>query len=165
MDCGVCLESRKKDDFTILPCSHSICNECFPKIRVPVCPFCRSKYGNSNDRYYDEIDDEFFEFDFNIIYYSDDEMLYSQRTRRRNRRRQFRRNNNPRPRRITNNIPTNIFHVPNLNIDHIYIPPPNNHNNTKTKRKFKENGKRRSKTSNSWNYRQLQTNLNISQSY
>ena len=164
MDCGVCLENRKKDNFTILPCNHSVCNECFPKIRVPVCPFCRSKYGNSNDRYYDEIDDELFDFDFNIIYYSDDEIMHSQRTHRRNRRRQFRRNDNPRPRRITNNIPTNIFYVPNLNIDHIYTPP-NTYTNTKTKRKFKENGKRRTKTSNSWNYRQLQTNLNISQSY
>ena len=73
MDCGVCLEQKEEDNFTILPCNHKVCNVCFPKIRVPVCPFCRCKYGNSNDRYYNEIDDELFEFDFNIIYFSDDE--------------------------------------------------------------------------------------------
>lgn len=163
MDCGVCLEQKEEDNFTILPCNHKVCNVCFPKIRVPVCPFCRCKYGNSNDRYYNEIDDELFEFDFNIIYFSDDEELLSQRNRRRNRRRQYRRNHNPRPRRQTNHNPINIIHLPHINLDHIIQLQETPSINTKTKRKFKNNGKRRVKTSNSWNYRNLQNN--ISQSY
>ena len=172
MDCGICYDKKGLEEFTELPCSHKVCNTCFPKIRVPVCPFCRQKYGNNNERYYNEIDNEFddlLDLDFDILYFSDDEHSYSQRTQRRNRRRQFRRNHNPRPRQITNNIPTNIFYLPNINIEHIYNPPTttqtSTHNNTKNKRKFKNNGKRRAKTSNNWNYRNLQTNLFISQSY
>jgi hypothetical protein len=169
MDCGICLENKKDDDFTDLPCNHRVCNECYPKIRVPVCPFCRQKYGNTNNKYYDEIDNELldFEFDFDILYFSDDEYALSQRTHRRNRRRQFRRNHNPRQRQITNNIPTNIFYLPNINIDHIYNPESTQttHHNTKPKRKFKNNGKRRTKTSNTWNYRNLQSNIFVSQSY
>ena len=162
MDCGVCLEKKEDDKFTTLPCNHKVCNVCFPKIRVPVCPFCRSRYGNNNERFYDEID-ELFEFNFNILYFSDDDELLSQRNRRRNRRRQYRLNHNPRPRRTTNHIPLNIIHVPNINIDHIISIPETTHTNTKQKRKFKNNGKRRVKTANSWNYRNLQNN--ISQSY
>jgi hypothetical protein len=163
MDCGVCLENKIEDNFTILPCNHKVCNECFPKIRVPVCPFCRHKYGNTNDRYYNEIDDELFDFQVDIVYFSDDEELYSQRTHRRNRRRQSRRNRNPRARQPTNHTPINIIHLPNINIDNIINIPEISHPNTKPKRKFKNNGKRRVKTANSWNFRNLQNN--ISQSY
>ncbi len=164
MDCGVCLENKNEESFTTLPCNHKVCNECFPKIRVPVCPYCRHKYGNTNNKYYDEIDDEMFDFQVDIVYFSDDEELYSQRTRRRNRRRQYRHNNNPRPRQQTNNTPINIVHLPNINIDNILSNREISHSNTKIKRKLKSDGKRRQKNANTWNYRNLQNNI-ISQSY
>jgi hypothetical protein len=159
MDCGVCLESRNETFYTTLPCEHKVCNECFPKIRVPVCPFCRHKYGNTSDKHYNEIDEE-FDFDFNIVYYSEDEYTFeSERSRRRTRRR--RRANPGRPRQVTNETPVNIFiiepqEVPNVEPSYV---------NTKEKRIFKNNDKRRNKKNNSWNQRRLQVNLAVSQSY
>lgn len=165
MECGICLESRDDKDYTILPCKHKVCNECFPKIIVPKCPFCRTQYANNNNRYYDEIDDEMFEIDLDVFYFSDDSFFESERSRRRVRRR--RRNNiRPRPRQITTNTPVNIY-ILNENIENntenntennlVYV-------NTKTKRVFKNNEKRRNKKNNNWNHRNLQRNL-ISRSY
>lgn len=157
MECGVCLECKDESLYTTLPCDHKVCNECFPKIRVPVCPFCRHAYGNTSNKYYDEIDDE-FDFDFNIVYFSDDEYTFeTERSRRRRRRR--RTNVIGRPRQNTNETPVNVFIATNT------ITPEVTHVNTKQKRNFKNNEKRRNKKNNSWNYRNLQVNLTISRSY
>ena len=140
-----------------------MCNDCFPKIRIPVCPFCRAKYGNNNNKYYNEIDHEFFdiEFDIDIVYYSDDNESYN--TSRTNRRRRRRRHHNlrPRPRQITPQTPVNIFIIDNPIED--TNNEPEIHSNTKPKRTFKRNEKRRNNVNNSWNFRNLQSN--ISQSY
>ena len=31
MECGVCLDTKTDTEFTILPCTHKVCSECFPK--------------------------------------------------------------------------------------------------------------------------------------
>ncbi len=164
MECGICLESRDDKDYTILPCQHKVCNECFPKIIVPKCPFCRTQYANNNNRYYDEIDDEMFEIDLDVFYFSDDSFFESERSRRRVRRR--RRNNiRPRPRQITTNTPVNIYILNENNTENIENTENNLvYVNTKTKRVFKNNEKRRNKKNNNWNHRNLQRNL-ISRSY
>lgn len=157
MDCGVCLDNKDKDDFTVLPCNHTVCNECFPKIRIPVCPFCRHKYGNTNNKYYDEILNEEFEIDLDIFYFSDDMEVYqSPRTRRRRQRRQT--NPRPRPRQTTSIVPVNIFVLEQENEPEQSEPIRN-----KKIKKPKRNQQRRNHINNSWNYRNLQSN--ISQSY
>ena len=164
MECGVCLDTKTDTDFTILPCTHKVCSECFPKIKIPKCPFCRAKYGNVNNKYYDEIDDDMFEIelDFDMLYYSDGDYQTSRIHRRRRRRRYRNENIRPRPRQITPSIPVNIFVIQE---DEQEVNDTNNNEriNVKKKRKFKNNEKRRNKVNNSWNYRRIQTN--ISQSY
>ena len=164
MDCGVCLDTKVDTEFTTLPCNHKVCNDCFPRIRVPVCPFCRAKYGNTNNKYYNEIDDENLdfdlEFDFDILYFSDNESYESSRTNRRRRRRRYQHTNaRPRPRQITSSAPVNVFIIGEP------LERPNNNDNKpkKNKRVFKRNEKRRNNINNSWNHRNLQSN--ISQSY
>ena len=164
MECGVCLDTKTDTEFTILPCTHKVCSECFPKIKIPKCPFCRAKYGNVNNKYYDEIDDDMFEIelDFDMLYYSDGDYQTSRIHRRRRRRRYRNENIRPRPRQITPSIPVNIFVIQE---DEQEVNDTNNNEriNIKKKRKFKNNEKRRNKVNNSWNYRRIQTN--ISQSY
>ena len=164
MECGVCLDTKTDTEFTLLPCTHKVCSECFPKIKIPKCPFCRAKYGNVNNKYYDEIDDDMFEIelDFDMLYYSDGDYQTSRIHRRRRRRRYRNENIRPRPRQITPSIPVNIFVIQE---DEQEINDTNNNEriNIKKKRKFKNNEKRRNKVNNNWNYRRIQTN--ISQSY
>lgn len=164
MECGVCLDTKTDTEFTILPCTHKVCSECFPKIKIPKCPFCRAKYGNDNNKYYDEIDDDMFEIelDFDMLYYSDGDYQTSRIHRRRRRRRYRNENIRPRPRQITPSIPVNIFVIQEGERE---VNDTNNNEriNIKKKRKFKNNEKRRNKVNNSWNYRRIQTN--ISQSY
>lgn len=38
MECGICFEEKKT---FILQCKHSVCLDCYPKIRF--CPFCRKE--------------------------------------------------------------------------------------------------------------------------
>lgn len=164
MECGVCLDTKDDTEFTVLPCNHSVCNECFPKIRVPKCPFCRAKYGNTNNKYYDEIDDDIFEFemDYDMLYFSDSD-YQSSRTNRRRRRRRYRTENlRPRPRQITSSTPINIFIIQD-NHQELNNPENTQSLNTKQKRKFKNNEKRRNKVNHSWNH--LRNQINISQSY
>ena len=164
MECGVCLDTKTDTDFTILPCTHKVCSECFPKIKIPKCPFCRAKYGNVNNKYYDEIDDDMFEIelDFDMLYYSDGDYQTSRIHRRRRRRRYRNENIRPRPRQITPSITVNIFFIQE---DEQEVNDTNNNEriNIKKKRKFKNNEKRRNKVNNSWNHRRNQ--INISQSY
>ncbi len=159
MECGVCLDKKNENEFTTLPCNHQFCTTCISKIVVPKCPYCRAQYGNDNHKYYNEIDDEEFEFDFNIVYFSDDDELYeSSRSRRRGRRRRHE-NPRPRPRQTTSAIPVNIF----------VIEPEENIENTENvivnhrKKNPKYNERRKNNINNTWNHRRLQTN--ISQSY
>lgn len=164
MECGVCLDTKTDTEFTILPCNHKVCSECFPKIKVPKCPFCRAQYGNINNKYYDEIDDDMFEIelDFDMLYYSDGNYQSSRINRRRRRRRYRNENIRPRPRQITPSIPVNIFIIQEDNQEPVEREN-NERVNIKKKRKFKNNEKRRNKVNNSWNNRRNQTN--ISQSY
>jgi hypothetical protein len=160
MDCGVCLDTKVDTEFTTLPCNHKVCNECFPRIKVPVCPFCRAKYGNNNSRYYDEIDDE-FELDFDILYFSDNDSYETSRTNRRRRRRRYQHSNaRQRPRQIASSVPINIFIIGE---PQELESEGSEENKTKIKRVFKRNENKRNKKNNSWNHRNLQTN--ISQSY
>jgi hypothetical protein len=41
MECPVCLEETKP---VFLPCSHHVCDACFPKLRKHTCPICRANY-------------------------------------------------------------------------------------------------------------------------
>ena len=102
MECGICLEQKNDNDFTILPCTHKFCTICISKIVIPKCPYCRAQYGNNNNRYYDEIDDEDFEFDVEMVYFSDDS-YHSPRINRRRRRRRRQPNPRPRPRQDKEN--------------------------------------------------------------
>lgn len=159
MECEICYSHKCNNDFIKLPCDHELCNECFPKIMNGKCPFCRFKFSNTNQQYYNEIDNE-IDLEIDILYYSEDENQLTSRQRRRRRRNyniyNNRNNRNNRPRNITSNIPIEIFifdeETPNQE-------PTTQSLNTKTKRVFKQNGKRRNKKNNRWNQLRLQQNI------
>ena len=47
INCGICYEDIETNKFNTLPCMHKICNNCFPKIRGTLCPFCRNPFRAS----------------------------------------------------------------------------------------------------------------------
>jgi len=47
INCGICYEDIETNNFNTLPCKHKICNNCFPKIRGTLCPFCRNPFRAS----------------------------------------------------------------------------------------------------------------------
>jgi hypothetical protein len=162
MECEICYSTKNDNNFVKLPCNHSLCNECFPKLINGKCPFCRHQFSNTNERYYNEMDEE-FDLEIDIIYYSEDEDQLTSRQRRRRRRDYNTYNNvNSRQRNITSDIPLEIFifdqqDTPNQEQEQeqetvIY-------HNTKNKRVFKNNNTKRNKKNNRWNQLRLQQNI------
>lgn len=45
--CHICWEQKKCESFEFLPCEHSLCGECYKKMRNHLCPFCRQPYKRS----------------------------------------------------------------------------------------------------------------------
>ena len=43
MDCGICMESNKKD-IEHLICGHYLCKCCFDRLVNNICPYCRTKF-------------------------------------------------------------------------------------------------------------------------
>tara|TARA_B100000401_G_C52767126_1_gene701288 strand:+ start:671 stop:1162 length:492 start_codon:yes stop_codon:yes gene_type:complete len=96
INCGVCYEDLKSEQFEILKCSHKICKKCHPKLVKLECPFCRTPF--------DKVEQVFH---VNTIQNSTNlqdqlsalENQYDERLERRRERRQNRRQNrNSRPR-------------------------------------------------------------------
>ena len=45
--CGICYEEKEFNHFKILDCNHKVCKQCFPKIKNPLCPFCRQPFSSN----------------------------------------------------------------------------------------------------------------------
>ena len=41
MECNICYEYKKDNQMHNLECKHSLCKECYHKLRNNTCPFCR----------------------------------------------------------------------------------------------------------------------------
>jgi hypothetical protein len=41
MECNICYEHKKGHQIKTLECMHSLCKECYNKLRNNTCPFCR----------------------------------------------------------------------------------------------------------------------------
>lgn len=41
MECHICYEDKKEHQMKKLDCKHSLCKDCFNKLRNNTCPFCR----------------------------------------------------------------------------------------------------------------------------
>jgi hypothetical protein len=156
-ECLICTESTPITDFNTLPCNHKLCKECFPKIKTPMCPFCRSPYG--------EIDTEVFQNDFDIPFFVDFEVevelvrFLTPRQRRRQTQRRRRSMNRRRVpiRRVNHTVPTQILDATNLNITDPQSPPPPI--KTKYSKKRNKNEKKRIITANNYNYLRNQQNI------
>lgn len=159
MECEICYSHKQDNDFVKLPCNHSLCNICFPKLINGCCPFCRYKFSNTNERYYNEVDQE-FDLEFEVLYYSEEDDIPLSSRQRRRRRRNYNHTINSRPRNISNNTPTQIFIFEESNNQ--IIEPQRIFHNTKSKRVFKNNEKRRNKKNNTWNQLRLQNNISNS---
>jgi len=48
-ECGVCYEEKRLKH---LPCSHSLCNECYSKLLSDHCPYCRRRFRISDKERY-----------------------------------------------------------------------------------------------------------------
>ena len=152
-ECLICTESTLITDFNTLPCNHKLCKECFPRIKIPMCPFCRAPYG--------EIDTEVFQNDFDIPFFVDFEVevelvrFLTPRQRRRQTQRRRRSMNRRRIplRRVNLTLPTQILDATNLNI----IDPPSPPIKTKYSKKRNKNEKKRIITAN--NYLRNQQNI------
>ena len=159
-ECSICTELTPLTDFNTLPCNHKLCKNCFPKIRIPMCPFCRAPYGDVEK---DEIILEdpdlslFVDFEVEIELVS----FLSSRQRRRIRQRRRRSINRQRPplRRVVHNNPMQVININNVTIE--------SQNNTtdrpeikqKYKKKRNRNEKKRIITSNNYNDRRNQQNI------
>lgn len=163
-DCPVCLDSFNIPSFNILPCNHKICQICYPKIRVPICPLCRQPYGDTNHLDFDNYNTEqtlFIEIEYDFI----DFLSPRQRRRQRNRRQL---QNRPRPRRLTPLEPISLIQIDNLVIEDNIIPPisptsPINQRRYRKKipnhKRIKQNHKRRNNVSNTFNDLRNQQNF------
>ena len=45
--CGICYEEKEFNHFKILDCNHKVCKQCFPRIKNPLCPFCRQPFSSN----------------------------------------------------------------------------------------------------------------------
>ena len=50
MDCIICMEGKKNEDFVSLACNHQLCKECLQKLLRNQCPFCRKEILYKDDR-------------------------------------------------------------------------------------------------------------------
>ena len=48
--CGICYEEKNLNHFKILECNHKVCKQCFPRIKNPLCPFCRQPFISNRRR-------------------------------------------------------------------------------------------------------------------
>lgn len=163
-ECPVCLDSICSSKFNLLPCQHKVCQECYPRIRIPICPLCRAPYGDTHQFDYDfdelpiviEIEYDFLDF-----------LSPRQRRRQRNRRQLQQR---PRPRRLTSLEPISIIHIDSSNLiieDNILPPisPTSPIQNRRYRKKLpqhkriKQNQKRRNNVSNTYNSLRNQQNF------
>ena len=157
-ECSICTELTPLTDFNTLPCNHKLCKDCFPKIRIPMCPFCRAPYGDieKDEIIHDDPDLSLFvDFEVEIELVS----FLSSRQRRRIRQRRRRSINRRRPplRRVNHTIPTQILNSEELNIIDPQIPPPQI--KQKYNKKRTKNEKKRIITSNNYNNRRNQQNI------
>ena len=165
-DCPVCLDSFNISVLNTLPCKHKVCKSCYPKIRVPICPLCRSPFGDTHtlEKPYDNNTDQtlIIEIDYDFI----DFLSPRQRRRQRNRRHL---QNRQVPRRLTPLSPISIIHVEDSNLiieDNILSPiSPTSPINRRFRKKIpnhkriKQNHKRRNNTSNTYNFLRSQQNF------
>ena len=155
-ECLICTESTPLTDFNTLPCNHKLCKNCFPKIKIPMCPFCRAPYGDIEK---DEIIPE--DFTFFVDFEVEVELVELLTPRQRRRIRQFRRRSINRLRiplrRVNHNHPTQILNVEELNIIEPQSPPPPK--KEKYEKKRNKNEKKRVITSNRYNHLRNQQNI------
>tara|TARA_B100000900_G_C20454428_1_gene664544 strand:+ start:357 stop:827 length:471 start_codon:yes stop_codon:yes gene_type:complete len=145
-DCPVCLDSFNLNVFNSLPCSHKICKNCFPRLRIPICPLCRNPFGDTHTSH-DDIDlDPIFiiEIDYDVLDFTSPR----QRRRQRNRQRNRQLIDNPRPRNLTPTEPISIVELDDTIID-------NRTEQTRKKlpehKRHKRNQKKRNQISSTWN--------------
>ena len=155
-DCPVCLDSVNTTNFNTLPCNHNVCKNCFPKLRIPICPLCRAPFGDTNTDLYDN------QVEYSIVVEIDYDLFdfMSPRQRRRQRNRQYsnlqHRPRPPRPRNITSSQPISIININDTIIDN---------RNIQTRKKlpehkrYKRNHKKRNNISNTWNFLRNQHNI------
>ena len=150
-ECSICTEPTNICDFNTLPCNHKLCKDCFPKIRKPVCPFCRSPYGDTNDQLEEDIDIHIF-IDFEV-----DPLVRFLTPRQRRRQRRNRRSRQRAPsRQVVQTIPLDIINIDDLEI---VQSEPQKRGKKKKKTKRVKNEKKRVITSN--NYNDLRNQQNI----
>tara|TARA_A100001035_G_C27549910_1_gene393607 strand:- start:151 stop:618 length:468 start_codon:yes stop_codon:yes gene_type:complete len=150
-NCGVCLEDRAETDYEILPCSHKLCNSCFPRLLKKECPFCRNPFQTKKKE--DILDDITHDvININII----EDRVYNRLERRQRRRMRRRENNRIRLERRNSNpgIPIAIFQLEEENIENEPENTPRNHKSKKQERN--KNLRKSERWNNLRNQRSLQ---------
>ena len=156
-ECMICMEPTLLTQFNTLPCNHKLCNQCFPKIKIPRCPFCRAPYGNIEEEEEGEYDETILFVDLDIEYSLVRFLTPRQRRRQRERRRRISMQRRPVPlRRINHTTPLNIINVTDITIEEAPEPV---QRKKKYDKKRNKNEKKRIITSNNYNYLRNQQNI------
>ena len=53
-ECGVCLNSVRREAFVHLPCKHKFCNTCLSVWKKGTCPICRKRFCIDEDLYIED---------------------------------------------------------------------------------------------------------------
>ena len=48
MECYICYETVEEGEIRVLECAHSLCQRCLSRLRVHICPFCRTSIERSH---------------------------------------------------------------------------------------------------------------------
>jgi len=66
LECSICMDTKKIEDITFLPCIHFLCSDCNKCLKKNECPFCRNKIAEDPDSY-DERENEYIEIEYEML--------------------------------------------------------------------------------------------------
>lgn len=66
LECSICMDNKKIEDITFLPCIHFLCSDCNKCLKKNECPFCRNKIAEDPDSY-DECENEYSDTDYEMV--------------------------------------------------------------------------------------------------
>lgn len=73
-ECGVCYEIKLE---RFLPCSHSVCHECYEKLQGDNCPYCRQPFREPTVNSFFQRNNEYSDPDYWLDYQRDGWVAYS----------------------------------------------------------------------------------------
>ena len=146
-NCGICLENRPVTDYNILPCSHKICNICYPKLLKRECPYCRTPFHQEKYNKENILEDiTHYQRNYDII----EQRTYERLERRQQRRQRRRERRNNRQRHTNIQQPITVFQFEENSEDE-----EENKENIKPKKVRNKNNKRSERWNNLRNQRPI----------